>query len=201
MLRLLHPFMPFVTEELWQRLMSISSAEHPRSISLAAYPKPANVAPEETSFGRLQRIVTAARELRADHKLDPKAAIAATLYLREALFSEADVAAIAALTRLTLEQRSGSLAQQAGLIRSTPEYDLIIHVVAAAQNGTSAQSRARIMKEIARLERAIESQTRQLNDQTFIERAPEHVVATLRSKLAEYQEQLKKNRELLDNVD
>ncbi len=198
MLRLLHPLMPFVTEELWQRLMSISSAAHARSISLAPYPTSESLPVEETQFDRLQRIVTTARELRADHKLDPKSVPEATLYLRGPLFSKADLAAISTLARLKLEQRSGTADQQSPVLRSTPDYDLIIHV--AGQNGAgSAESRARILKEISRLNKAIESSERQLSDPAFLERAPENIISSVRAKLTEYREQLKKNRELLDN--
>src|SRR6185437_6696950 len=72
-LRLLHPFMPFVTEELWQRLVHGSSAQtgQPLSISLASFPVAAvSHAPDRRIrlFELMQQIVTAARELRADHK-------------------------------------------------------------------------------------------------------------------------------------
>ena len=201
MLRLLHPFMPFVTEELCQRLMNISAAEHARSISLAPYPKPQTVAAAGDTFVRLQRIVTSARELRADHKMDPKSVPSASLYIRGARFNDADLAAIAALTRLQIQQHTGKTAEQVPLMRSTPEYDLIIHREAAGRNGAgSVESRARIRKEIERLEKVIESSERQLNDPKFLERAPEKVIESLRAKLAEYQEQLKKNRDLLDNL-
>jgi valyl-tRNA synthetase len=87
-------------------------------------------------------------------------------------------------------------------MRSTPEYDLVLHVSAAARNGAgTADARARILREIARLEKAIESSERQLGDATFLARAPQAVIEQLRAKLASYQQQLKKNRELLDNLD
>jgi valyl-tRNA synthetase len=202
MLRLLHPFMPFITEELWQRLMNLSSSPHPRSISLAAFPKSLDKQREENEFLRLQRVITAARELRADNKVDPKSTPPATIYLRDRLFAESDLSAIAAITKLKLDQRSAVAAEQTGLIRSTPEYDLVIHAAATKQNGAgSAESRARILKEIDGLERAIENLERQLNDSTFLSRAPDKVIASLRTKLAEYREQLKKNRDLLAAIE
>ncbi len=65
MLRLLHPFMPFITEELWQRLQAKSTVEHPVSISLAAYPRPEDTSmyhARSKDFNKLQEIVNAARE-------------------------------------------------------------------------------------------------------------------------------------------
>ncbi|MBV8552556.1 MAG: valine--tRNA ligase, partial [Acidobacteriaceae bacterium] len=92
MLRLLHPLMPFITEELWQRLIHGTNvdANLPISISLANYPQPqeSTVRPEPVrAFELLKQIVTAARELRADNKLDPKESIPATLYLHDFTFA------------------------------------------------------------------------------------------------------------------
>jgi valyl-tRNA synthetase len=205
MLRLLHPFMPFITEELWQRLIATARCEHPISISLAAYPQS-----EESSvyqahadeFERLQQIVTAARELRADNKLDPKSILPATLYLRGFVFAEQDLDVIAALAKLGIEQRSGPVAERQGLTRSTPEFDLQILVAPAAQNGASTpEARARIARDITRLERAIENSKRQLGDAAFVSKAPEKVVASLREKVAAYESQLAKNRKLLEGFE
>ncbi len=74
LLRLLHPLMPFLTEELWQRLTERND-DRPISIALAHYPQynvDASDAQAEIEMGILQSIVTAARELRADLKIDPK---------------------------------------------------------------------------------------------------------------------------------
>jgi len=207
MLRLLHPFMPFVTEELWQRLVHGSGvhSEQPVSISLASFPVAAPSPAQQERvrlFGLLQQIVTAARELRADHKLEPKTIVDSTVYLRDAVFDEADLTAAGALAKIRIEQRSGAISDHTGLIRSSPDFDLQIHSSGAAtQNGAaSADSRARILREIAALEKAIGNSERQLGDATFLSKAPEKIVASLRAKQAEYQEQLAANRKLLDNL-
>jgi valyl-tRNA synthetase len=187
MLRLLHPFMPFLTEELWQRLMSLSQDKHPVSISLADYPHPEERIAEPHDFSKIQGVVTAARELRADHKLDPKQVFPATL---KANIRPEDLSAIASLARLKFEQTG-----EGGFSRSTGDFELRIH---AAKNGSSTpEARARILKEIARLEEVIASSKRQLSDPVFLSRAPEKVVNTLRAKLAGYQAQLQKNKDLL----
>ena len=148
--------MPFVTEELWQRLIhgTTANAGQPKSISLAAYPAHA-LSPRNSkhvhTFELLQQVVTAVRELRADNKLDPKATIDATLYLHAEQFAEADLAAIGTLTKLKLSQQTGKLTEHKGLIRSTPEFDLQLHAeppAAASQNGApGGDARARILKE------------------------------------------------------
>src|SRR5438067_12472041 len=117
----------------------------------------------------MQQVVTCARELRADNKLDPKSTLPATLYLHGFQFPDQDLTVIAALAKLRIEQSSGALLEQRGLIRSTPEFDLQIFAAPAAQNGaSSAEARARIEKEIAKLEPAIENSKRQLKDSIFL---------------------------------
>jgi valyl-tRNA synthetase len=148
-------------------------------------------------------VVTAARELRADHKLDPKAILDATLYLHAGVFGAEDLSAIGSLAKINVTQHSGSISEHKGLIRSSPDFDLQIHAApAAAQNGAgSTESYARIVKEIENLERVIANSERQLQDPIFLGKAPEKVVAGLRAKLADYQDQLAKNRKLLEGLE
>ncbi len=201
-LRLLHPLMPFVTEELWQRLTAASTVQHSLSISLERYPQPEDISTYQAlaqNFSKVQQVVNAARELRADNKLDPKSTFSAALYLKTFELSEEDLRVIAALAKLDIAPRPGSIQDSKGLIRSTPDFDLQIQAAAAAQNGASTpESRARILKEIAILERNIENSKRQLSDPTFLNRAPARVVAGLRAKLDAYQAQLEKNKNLLE---
>ncbi len=195
MLRLVHPFMPFITEELWQRLMADSRDPHAVSISLENFPEPSAIPHSIGKFARIQEIVTAARELRADSKLDPKAKFPATLFLSQSL-DDADLAAVAALTKLDLEQRHGHLAERNGLIRSGSGFDLQIHASAAPQD-----AKTRILKEIANLERVIASTERQLSNDAFVSKAPALVVDEMRRKRADYRVQLEKNRKLLEGLD
>ncbi len=195
MLRLLHPFMPFVTEELWQRLMNVSSTAHPKSISLASYPKPSGSSSGNNKveeFRMIQRIVTRAREMRADQKTDPKLELESTLQLRDSLLPDTDVTVIENLAKLKITQT------MMGHGTDTPPPFTLAMALEAQTNGAS---RARLEKDNARLEKAIESQSRQLNDETFVRKAPAHVIEGMRAKLAEYQAQLRKNRDLLDKFE
>ncbi len=196
-LRLLHPFMPFVTEELWQRLIhgSTANAGQPKSISLASYPVAFTESGSEeqiNQFTILQSIIKNAREMRADNKLDPKSVVDATLHLYSTRFSDEDLAALGAIAKLRIEQRFEP-SQNSG------SYSLQIHLPQSAKNGAlSPEARARIAKDMIGQERAISNSERQLKDETFLSRAPEKVVATIRSKLAEYRDQLEKNKKLLE---
>ncbi|MGA7414444.1 MAG: valine--tRNA ligase [Bryobacteraceae bacterium] len=205
-LRLLHPFMPFITEELWQRLgQEAQAGGRPASISITSYPQPlaagSTLAPDaERQFTLLQRIVTAARELRHDNKLDPKVIYDASLQYHGVALAASETQVIEVLTKLRIQSGPGGTT---GLIRSTPDFDLRIDAQpAAASNGAGgSESRGRIEKEIANLEKVIESSNRQLSDETFLGKAPAKVVETVRAKLADYQAQLAKNKKLLEGLD
>jgi len=197
-LRLLHPVMPFITEELWQRLTE-GCAGRPASIALARYPEAdpgASDPAAERDMELLQELVVSARNLRADLKLDPKQRSEAALYARGA------VAALFLREREAVEklamvniQVSGepAPAQVEGVLRSTTEFDLLLRVPAAQLEA----QRLRIQKENERLEKLIENSRRQLADETFLARAPEQVVSSIQTKLADYQAQLAKARETL----
>jgi valyl-tRNA synthetase len=190
-LRLLHPAMPFLTEELWQRLAT-DRATRPASIALAGYPQPHEDrvdAQAEREIGALQEIVTVARTLRTEAKLDPKMQVEGVLYslgpaLEVALRNEE---AIRKLANVKLELKAEAAPKAPG-IRSGPEFDLALHLPKAQEE---AQLK-RIDKEREQLVKNIANNERQLNDEKFLGRAPAHVIEGMRQKLAEYKTQLGK---------
>ncbi len=195
-LRLLHPVMPFLTEELWQRL-SEGVTDRPRSVSIAPFPQfqPALVdQAAEREMEILQAVVTAARTLRADLKLDPRLRLDGVLYCRPAGRAVLDQhrEAIERLAGARLELAAGQ-APPEGIRRSTADFDLLLRVPIEQ---VQAQ-RSRAEKEIQQLEKVIANSSRQLEDSEFLGRAPSHVVAGIRTKLAGYQEQLSRCRESL----
>ncbi len=189
MLRLLHPLMPFVTEELWQRLVqNLALTGRSASISLERYPAAIDGAGDDLPFMLFQNIVTDAREQRADRKLDPKATVPASLVLKDYEFQREDLAILAKLTRFAIEQSvSSDLGNFFELKINTGESE-------------SSAIRERAAKEKARLEKAIESHRSQLSNPAFMDKAPEKVIAGKRAKLAEYEAELAKNSRLLAEV-
>lgn len=195
-LRLLHPVMPFLTEELWQRLAT-GVGDRAETISLANYPQFNQGAVDqqaEDEMSILQGIVTAARELKSDLKVDKKTILVGTLVLREK-------AVAVGATQLAVIEKLGGLKltlgnEAAGVVRSSPEFDLIVQAPEVAEGGGDAQ-KVRLLKENEQLDKVIASSNRQLGDEKFTGRAPAHVIDTLRQKLAEYEAQLSKNKEAL----
>jgi valyl-tRNA synthetase len=185
-LRLLHPVMPFLTEELSQRL------DASRSISLKDYPQAKATDPAaEKQMAILQEIIVAARNVRAERKLDRKLVLKAAVTPAVAAESKA---VIEKLAGVELVESVGS-----GVNRSTADFDMIIEVPQESAEQVRAQ-KAKLGKEIEQLEKVIANSERQLSDEVFMSKAPEKVVAGIREKLAGYRVQLDKNRAALSGL-
>ena len=188
-LRLLHPAMPFLTEELWQRLLPSRDREgavRPASISLTRYPQYRRDATDfaaEREIGILQEIVTMARTLRTEAKLDPKQQLNGTLYSRNNALeiAERHAEAIQKLANVKLEFK-GEAAPKAPAMRSSAEFDLVLEVPKSQEE---AQAK-RLAKEREQLDKNIASLERQLKDETFLGKAPQKVIDNMRASLAEY---------------
>jgi valyl-tRNA synthetase len=190
-LRLLHPAMPFLTEELWQRLAG-GRQGRPVSIALAAYPQ---YRAERTNYNAereveiLQEVVTLARTLRAESKIDPKLQIEGALYSRNSVLEVAKThaGAIQELAKVKLEFHSEA-APKAASVRSTPQFDLLLQLPKAQEEA----QRKRIEKECEQLKKNIENSRTKLGDEAFLSKAPPQVIETMRKKLVDYEEQFRK---------
>jgi valyl-tRNA synthetase len=187
-LRLLHPAMPFLTEELWQRLDR--KPGDPVSVALAPYPtcQPELADPEaERAVEIIKEIVGLARVLRTESKLDPKQQLTGTLYGHTASLAIAETHAVAIqkVARVTLQFKSGT-APKSDAIRSTVEFDLVLDIPKAQEDP------ARKQKEREQLEKNIANSKRQLSDDVFLSKAPAKVIDSIRAKLADYEAQLAK---------
>ena len=196
-LRLLHPIMPFLTEELWQRFRN-GDELRPVSVSLASYPQfDAALADDaiEREMALLQDMIVAARNLRADRNIQMKQTLDATVYARDGAFSlvrsHADM--LERLANLKIDLRGEAAPKLSGAFRSTPEFDLLLHL---PEVDNSAQ-RAKLGKEIEQLEKLIGDKDRQLSNDKFLSGAPANVVSGLRDKRVEYVAQLEKSRAAL----
>ena len=195
-LRLLHPVMPFLTEELWQRLGG--AEERPISIALAPYPQYHQSATDlgaEREVQILQEIIGAARDLRADMKLDPRIPVSGRIHARGLAHKVAAQyrEAIRQVARVELDVMQDGVAPQHGAVRSTHEFDLALDVP-HAQTGAH---RKRLEKEQEQLVKVIANSKRQLADEAFTGKAPAKVIESLRKKLSDYESQLSKTEATL----
>ena len=187
-LRLLHPVMPFITEEIWQAVYG----EKPlvKSIALAAYPeadeKQFDLA-AETDMAVLQDLIVAVRNLRAELKVEVKQTVPIQVFAGETStrrLIDANRGAVERLANVSgMEFVEKSLAKLPGA-RHTARFD--VHVLYEKQIDVAAES-ARLNKELERIEREISNGERQLSNQQFLAKAPAHVVDGLRKRAGELQ--------------
>src|SRR5579883_609745 len=189
-LRLQHPIMPFITEELWHRFGQT------QSIALAKYPRATEVDDAaEREMGLMQDMIVAARQMRADHGLDKKLLLEGVLYCRNGS-KTVELPVIEKLATVKLDVRTGSAPELNGAVRSTPEFDLVLRL---PEVDLSVQ-RARLGKEIEQLEKAIADKDRQLASDKFLSSAPAQIIESLRAKRAEQAAQLEKSRATLTTL-
>ncbi len=209
-LRLLHPFMPFLTEELWQKLPQRAGA---RSIALERFPEPRKEWPDpdaEWEMEYLQGIIVNARKIRADLKIDPKKQVQADFYdSTGSITVEGETGHggplnqnLQTVLRLALFSNVNFLASPpdpaGGMVYSTSKYDLRI------QYGESIDVNSEIIKlrkDLERIGRDIEAKRKNLTDEAFRSRAPENVVKSMESKLAERTTEHQKLRERLEQLE
>jgi valyl-tRNA synthetase len=174
-LRLLHPLMPFLTEELWHRLGLAG-----KSIALEAYPKfEGSDADAAYHMEVIQRIVTEIRQGRAANKIDKSQVLGAQVMAGSGQMAviEANRVTIERLANAKLTVSNGPLAVK---------LDIPI-------------DRTRLTKENIELEKVIANSDRQLSNDEIISKMPEKVVETLRAKNVAYKAQLQKNLDALAN--
>ena len=200
-LRLLHPFMPFLTEELWHQLPQRNGA---KSIALATYPEAKPTWKDSHAlqeFALVQETIQALRTLRAEMKLDKKRVAAEFASADKATRSviEHNLDGILRLGLLTgLKVLDGKLPEGGGGMRSTAQFDLRIPYV--TETIDVAAELIRIRKEIERLTKDITGKERQLGDETFRSRAPEKIIKGLEAALTERRVELQKFQDRLRDL-
>ncbi len=201
-LRLLHPFMPFITEELWWQL---PQAEGDKSIALKTYPEERATGGQATrvkEFMLAQEVISEVRNIRAEMKLDPRKKVAAEFYsshedLRSAIQRNMDgIQRLAILSELKVSAKP--LASAGGAMRSTAQFD--IQIAYSDVVDVAAESE-RLRKEIERLQKDIASKERQLGDETFRSRAPEKIIKGMQATLEERRIELGKSSERLQQLE
>ena len=183
-LRLLNPFMPFLTEEIWQALYE--GATPAKSIALTRYPQAGDFPADEIAeraMGTMQELIVTVRGLRKELGVPEKEAAPIRLYGDNRVLALADANAdmLARMARMaTVEFASAPLT--GGDARSTAEFD--VAVVYERQVDVAAE-RERLAKEIVKLEKGLQAAERQLGNEGFVAKAPAHIVDGLKKQAAE----------------
>jgi valyl-tRNA synthetase len=189
-LRLQHPILPFITEELWHRFGQNTS------IALAPYPHAAATdEAAEREMALLQDMVTAARKLKADNGLDDKMELAGVLYCRNGS-SNVELQVLEHLGKVKLEVRTGAAPVLSGAVRSTQHFDLSLQLPEVDREAL----RDRLVKDTDKLQKLILKIDGQLASEKFLNGAPPHIVEELRIKRADYLAQVQKNHDTLNGL-
>ncbi len=187
-LRLLHPVMPFITEEIWHAMYE---GKPPlKSIALAAYPAADEQQIDlgaETEMAIMQDLIVNVRNLRAELKVEPKVKVPIEVFAHEPeirAMLETNLGAVlldrpANVEKITFVE--SPLAKLPGA-RSTSRFD--VHAIYEKKINVAAE-RERLTKELEKIEKQLTSAQARLGDERFLSKAPEHVVGGLRKQVEE----------------
>ncbi len=186
LLRLLHPFMPFITEEIWQALPgtkatpTIMQAPYPSACEELSFPQ------DSAEMERVMAVIGAIRNIRGEMEVPPSKQIAVILSCdseASQLLMKHNESAIISLARVSdlaighgIEKPEDASIQVAG--------DVQIYVPLKGLVDVAAEEE-RLLKEIGKIDKEIEMFSKKLESPAFVDRAPAEIVAKERQKLAD----------------
>jgi valyl-tRNA synthetase len=196
-LRMLSPFMPFLTEELWHAVYDGKAPS--KSIAFAKYPFEDESMIEESAIRQMQlmqSVIADVRALRKEIDVEEKAVVPIEIRtdtaFHEVVEENRDI--IERLARVSEVRYVDEIS--AGLSKhSTPQFDV---AVIYERTIDVAAERERLTKEIAKREKQDASDERQLNDPAFVAKAPAHIVEGKKKQMAENRLLLEKAKAALE---
>jgi valyl-tRNA synthetase len=198
-LRLAHPIIPFITEELWQKVAPLSGKDGP-SIMLQAFPQAdmEKRAPTATTqIETLKALTDACRSLRSEMGLSPAEKVAALI--------EGDVTGVGAevLRPYLMALARLSEVKFLDVLPASPAPVAVVHPFRIMLNVKIdiAAERARLQKEISRVEGEIAKARAKLSNPNFVERAPAAVVAQEKERLATFLATLQQLKDQLGKLE
>jgi valyl-tRNA synthetase len=181
-LKLLHPFMPFVTEDIWQRLPKTTD-----SILLADYPERSEAVSDDTSLKEMELImgvVTGIRNIRGEMDIPPKKRVSVAIDVQEPWEQEVLKRGLNYIQTLAgaddVSIGSGIPKPEASATAVSGKNQ--IHVMLRGLMDFE-EERKRLRKEIQKLEKDMEVSTRKLSNTGFLEKAPPEIVAQVRERV------------------
>jgi valyl-tRNA synthetase len=196
-LRLLHPFMPHITEELWS-LLGLGSD----SIQFAAQPEKtalndvSDVSAKRELVSAIYKTIQAGRNLRAGSKLPPNRKIRFILRTDEKSVS-GHVSTLSRLLNAEKVELDPKYQAQAGNpVAVTPLGEIFLTIAAADRAG----EQQRLDKEIARIETEARAVEEKLKNKSFVDRAPAAVVEEHRRRLKDFSAQLEKLKQARERL-
>lgn len=188
-LRLLHPIIPFITEELWQTVAPMCDAKTADSIMLARFPEADGGEIVQTAFGQmtvLQDLIGAVRNLRGEMGIQPN--VKAPLFVESADDLADYLKYLPMMTRLTE-------AQQVAALPESEDAPVAVcngaHLMLKVEIDKAAET-ARLSKEAEKLQKALDKLNAKLSKPGYTEKAPAHLVEKDKADLAELEDKMAK---------
>jgi valyl-tRNA synthetase len=185
-LRLLHPIMPFITEELWHA--TYEDQPPLPSIALAGYPQPDEKQLDpaaENEMAILQDLIVSVRKLRADLEVNAKQRAPIQIFAPDGdirrLFED-NLAVLARLANVDRVEFVENLPAKLPALRHSARFD--VHLIYEKTVDPAAEEQ-RLRKELDKIEREITHARDQLANQQFLDKAPAQVIERLRNRIAE----------------
>ena len=186
LVRLMHPIMPFLTEEIWQRLSPWRGSDTTASVSLAPYPSASDFPDDPASLlevAALQETIVAVRRIRAEMQLSPRAPLAMRGAEVALLIKHAQALKdLAGIEDVAVGGREGICAT--AVVQGQPLYLPLEGVI-----DVDAE-RARLDGQIDRSLKDVGALEKRLGNTSYVANAPAHIVQESRDKLAAAQERL-----------
>ena len=199
-LRLLSPFMPFITDEIWHALAA-KGAGMPavKSIALTRYPQASDVAVDATSVAAmesLQEIIVAVRGVRKEMSVPEKEAAPILVFGAAAAVASTHADVLAKMARVSGVTVANVALSGAGT-RSAAGFDVQVKYERVLSADDVAAERERLTKDLAKYEKGMAAAEKQLGNEGFMGRAPAHIVEGLRKQSSETAALLEKTRKAL----
>lgn len=201
LMKLLHPFTPFISEEIWQRIRTRSTEE---SLIVSAWPAPDASRVDDTieaRFTLVQELVSAIRNIRAEAGLSPNLELEVLVRVADTDTAEMlhSVKSLILKLQKTKTLEIGTTIEKPSQSASTLVKGCEL-MIPMAEHIDFDKERERLQKEIQRTEGFLKSITAKLSNEKFVSNAPEAVVAKERAKQADAEANLTKLKAALSEL-
>lgn len=192
-LKLWHPFMPFVTEAVWQDIYG-----EKEMLLVESWPAVKNVL-IKPEFSIIKNIITGIRSLRAEYKVEPAKKVSVLIGAGEKVMLLSEnieiIKALARIENLVIEKRIDRLEGSIGFVESGVEVFIDLSDLV-----DFAKEKIRLQEEIAMTEKYFIGIKNKLSNKEFVKNAPKEIVEKEKQKMVEAEDKISKLRNQLENI-